>query len=174
MAHIRKDLKANYERDKIYLVPQALIVCPGFTAVTLFRCSSWFARRGIFGKAVSKIFWLLNIFFYSCHISPLARIGSGLKLPHPVGIVIGEGAQVGSNVTIYQNVTIGQSGPRMNYPSIENGVIIYAGAVLVGDISIGSDSVIGANSFVNSSCENESLMVGIPARMPVRNLGRSS
>ena len=99
---------------------------------------------------------------YHCRISPGARIGVNLRLPHPDGVVIGEGCKIGENVTIYQQVTIGQN--RGKYPVIGDGVIVYAGAKIVGDIHIGDNSIVGANAVVTKDIPANSIWGGNPAR----------
>lgn len=99
---------------------------------------------------------------YRCRISPGARIKSGLYLPHPDGIVIGEKSIIGKNVTIYQQVTIGQN--HKKYPIIGNNVIIYAGAKIIGNVHIGDNSIIGANAVVTKDVPSNSIWGGNPAR----------
>ncbi len=106
---------------------------------------------------------------YGCYISRRAQIASNVVLPHPTGIVIGEGAVIGAGCMIFQNVTIGA--PRIGgaarglYPEIEAGVTIFAGAVIVGAIRVGSGATIGANAVVLSDVPAGALAVGIPARI---------
>lgn len=100
---------------------------------------------------------------YNCIISPSAEIGENLKLPHPTGVVIGLDAKIGYNCTIYQQVTIGQKNEK--YPSIGNGVTIYPGAKVVGDVKIGNNVVIGANAVVLKDLPDNCIAVGVPARI---------
>lgn len=99
---------------------------------------------------------------YGVTIGINAKIGKNLFLPHYVGIVIGEGAVIGDNCTIYQQVTLGQK--NQMYPSVGNNVTIYAGAKIIGDIKIGDNSVIGANSVVINDVKKNSVVAGIPAK----------
>lgn len=94
----------------------------------------------------------------SCHFSYEASIGRFLNLPHPVGIVIGKGVVVRDNVTIYQNCTLGQKS-KSEYPVINENSTIYPGCVIVGPISIGPSSIIGANSYVNKSVDINSTFI---------------
>jgi len=99
---------------------------------------------------------------YRCLISPGAEIGCDLLLPHPNGVVIGGGSQIGKNVTVYQQVTIGKNHGK--YPVIGNGVIIYAGAKIVGGVRIGDNSIIGANAVVVCDVPDNSIWGGVPAK----------
>ena len=99
---------------------------------------------------------------YRCSISPGAKIDSGLSLPHPDGVIIGEKSTIGKNVTIYQQVTIGQNHGK--YPTIGDNVIIYAGAKIIGGINIGDNSIIGANAVVTKDIPANSIWGGNPAK----------
>lgn len=106
---------------------------------------------------------------YGIFVSRSAVFPSSLDLKHPTGVVIGEGVRIGEYVKIYQNVTLGgaRSGDWKagNYPTIGDGTTIFAGAVVIGRISIGANCVIGANSVVTRSLPENSTAVGIPARI---------
>jgi serine O-acetyltransferase len=87
-----------------------------------------------------------------CYLSPFAHADGRLNLPHPIGITIGHKARIGRNVTIYQHVTLGVRNARDDdCPTIEDDVIVYAGAVIVGSITIGRGAIIGANAVVTRS-----------------------
>lgn len=105
---------------------------------------------------------------FGIYVSSRARIGESLSLPHPTGIVIGAGCIVGSGVSIYQNVTLGASSRtigEVRYPQVGDNTTIYAGAVLVGPIKVGSECVIGANAVVVSDIPDGATAVGVPARI---------
>ena len=100
---------------------------------------------------------------YNCIIAPNAEIGENLKLPHPMGVIIGLDAKIGKNCTIYQQVTIGQKNEM--FPTIGDNVTIYAGAKILGNIKIGNNVVIGANAVVIQDVPDNSTAVGVPARI---------
>jgi serine O-acetyltransferase len=106
---------------------------------------------------------------YGLFISRNAIFPATLDLKHPTGVVIGEGVVLGENVKVYQNVTLG--GARTgdwkvkNYPTIGDGTTIFAGAVVIGRISIGRNCTIGANAVVTRDVPDDSTAVGIPARV---------
>jgi serine O-acetyltransferase len=107
----------------------------------------------------------------SCDISYNARIGANLKLPHPIGIVIGDGVVIKNNVMIFQHVTLGshgKKGEKLRYPTIESGVRIYAGAVIIGGVTIGENAVIGANTVVNVDVPSRATAVGNPCKILVK------
>lgn len=104
----------------------------------------------------------------SCHLSPLAEIGNGVRFPHPSGIVIGAGVVIEDDVIIYQHVTLGshgKPGEGKDYPTIGSETVIYAGAVIIGGVTIGKNCIIGANSVVNKDIPDYSTAVGIPAKV---------
>jgi serine O-acetyltransferase len=135
--------------------------------VLLYRLGKYFYDND--HKLLSRYFFRKLELSYGVYISNKAEIGPGVDLPHPVGVVIGEGVVLGENVVIYQNVTIGgarrgdwQAG---NYPTIGANSVIFSGAVLIGKIIIGKNSVIGANSVVTRDVPDDTTAVGALARL---------
>lgn len=110
---------------------------------------------------------------YGVFISEKSCLAQDIKFPHPIGIVIGEGVIIGNKVKIFQNVTLGGArigdGIEGNYPRIGNNVVIFAGAVIIGSISIGDNSIIGANSVVIKDVPANSTCVGAPGRIIQKN-----
>ncbi|MCH4811974.1 serine O-acetyltransferase [Vreelandella neptunia] len=112
------------------------------------------------------------------HISHKSKIDRTLSLPHPIAIVIGEGVVVKKNVSIYQNVTLG--GARLgdakdgNYPTVNEGAVIFAGAVVVGNVTLGKNCIIGANSVVLIDVPDNAVCAGVPAKIISENTKRLS
>lgn len=123
-------------------------------------------------KGWKKLSYLILIILeraYGLYLNPNTYISESVKFPHPTSIVIGAGVEIGENVTIYQNVTIGGArigdAKKNNYPIIGNNTIIFSGAVLIGEITIGENVIIGANSVVNVDVPDSHLAVGVPCRL---------
>ena len=126
----------------------------------------WCREKG-FVKLATFISWRLQS--RGVFISPFSNIHPSTQFPHPTSIVIGEGVIIDENVRVYQNVTLG--GARIgdwkanNYPKVGAGTVIFAGSVVIGDISIGKNCVIGANSVVLKSVPDNAVCVGAPAKV---------
>lgn len=128
----------------------------------------WIYHKNFWGRGVflQLIRYLIH-FICGCDFSNKARIPPSTRFPHPLGIVIGDGVEFGENVTVFQNVTFGSHGRKrvmQGYPKVEKDVIVYAGAVIIGDITLGRGCVIGANAVVLESVPEERVAVGNPAR----------
>lgn len=161
-----QDLMGNAGATGALAAVRAFVFNPGFSTVTRYR---W-ARRWRFGnpayKLLSRLAWLSNTRAFGCYLSPHAQIGAGLILPHPVGIVIGDGSVIGDGVTIYQHVTLGRrTEGEEKYPTVEDGVTIYAGATLIGGITIGARAIVGAHAVVVSDVPPGAVAAGAPARI---------
>ena len=139
-----------------------------YRAITFYKIGSWFYKRKMF--KTSYFIKSLGITLNGCDISPAAKIGKNLTLPHTPGVVIGEGAIIGDNVTIYQNVTIGtKDGKKPFYPIVGNDVTIFSGSVIAGDVKIGNNCIVGANAVVLTDIPSGSVAFGIPAKTKTRN-----
>jgi serine O-acetyltransferase len=103
---------------------------------------------------------------FNCLISSKAKIGKNVNFMHPIGNVIGTGVVIGDDCKIWQNVTIGaKSFDELKYPCIGNNVTIYANAVVIGDIFVGDNVIIGAGAIVAKNCSANSVVVGNPAKI---------
>ncbi|MDO6639186.1 serine acetyltransferase [Shewanella sp. 5_MG-2023] len=103
--------------------------------------------------------------FFSCAISSQAKIGNNFKLPHPLGVVIGAGCIIGNNVSIYQNVTLGRKSHDLPlYPQLLNNIIIYPNSVVLGDVTIHDNAIVGACSLVINHIDKDSINVGSPSK----------
>lgn len=162
-----KDLKAILERDPVvnnYLTP--LLYLKGFHALQSYRLSHYLWNV----KKISLSTYLQSRIstVFSVDIHPAASIGSGVMLDHATGIVIGEGAIIEDDVSIFHSVTLGSTGKNYSknrHPTIRKGVIIGAGAKILGNIEVGLGSKIGAGSIVLKNIPSYVTVVGIPAKV---------
>ncbi len=138
---------------------------PGFHALVFHRIANKLWRNNFYfwGRFVSHIGRVLS----GIEIHPGAVIGKGLFIDHGMGVVIGETAEVGDNVTLYQGVTLGGTSLNLGkrHPTIEDGVIVGAGAKILGPFTVGKDARIAANAVVLKEVPAGVTMVGIPARL---------
>lgn len=138
---------------------------PSFAVVCRWRLSCYYRGRGLIGAIFSKILWKWNIKQSACFLSPMASVGAGVILPHASAIVVGEGVVIGSNVTIYQGVTLGlKSSDSIGYPIVEDGARIFAGACLLGPVTVGKNAVVAANAVVTRDVAPNTVVGGIPAK----------
>lgn len=167
--NLQDDIRSIKERDPAARSTlEVLLAYPGLHAVIGYRVANWLWRNGFFilGRLVSNVALLLT----GIEIHPGARIGARLFIDHGSGVVIGETAEIGDDVTLYQGVTLGglklHHGKR--HPTLEDGVIVGAGARVLGPIVVGAGARIGANAVVLSEVPKGMTMVGIPARPVMR------
>jgi serine O-acetyltransferase len=167
---LRRDIQSVFDRDPAARsIPEVLLCYPGLYAVWGYRLSHWLWRHGlkVLGRYVSQIVrWFTGI-----EIHPGAAIGPGLFIDHGMGVVIGETAEIGEEVTLYHTVTLGGTSLRKGkrHPTLGDRVTVGAGAKILGPITIGSDSRIGANAVVVKSVPPNSVVVGVPGQ----NIARS-
>lgn len=159
-------LKAYKQYDpatKSYL--EILFLYPGVKAIAFHRLAHWFCRVGV--PFVPRMISEVNRFITGVDIHPGAMIGKNLIIDHGMGTVIGETSVIGDNVIIYQGVTLGGTSLKRakRHPTLEDHVVVGAGAKVLGNITIGNGSRIGANSVVIEDVPPNSTVVGIPARI---------
>ena len=167
---IREDIQSVLDRDPAARNTLEVLLCyPGLHAIWAHRLSHclWKNRFKLFARWISQITRGIT----GIEIHPAARIGRNLFIDHGMGVVIGETAQVGDYVTIYHGVTLGgtSSHKTKRHPTIEDHVVIGAGAKVLGAITIGADSRIGANAVVVKSTPPNSVVVGVPGQVVMRD-----
>ncbi|MAQ30842.1 MAG: serine O-acetyltransferase [Erythrobacter sp.] len=139
---------------------------PGLHYVLGRRLQEALVKIPLVGGILRRFHWFVQALLFSTDISPTATIGGGFYLPHPFAIVIGDGAVIGRNVSIYQNVTIGQrNADNAAMARIEDNVYIGAGAVILGGVTVGAGAIIGANAVVLQDVPAGARAVGNPARI---------
>lgn len=167
---IRDDIESVFERDPAARSTLEVLFCyPGLHAVWGHRLSHLFWRKGarLLARWISQIMRALT----GIEIHPGARIGPRLFIDHGMGVVIGETAEIGECVTLYHGVTLG--GVSLNkgkrHPTLDNNVVVGAGAKILGAITIGEHSRIGANAVVVKDVPPNSVVVGVPGQVVVRS-----
>ncbi|CAD7287878.1 Serine acetyltransferase [Campylobacter majalis] len=142
-----------------------LINTPGIHAVLFHRLSHSLYNSGHF--FIARFISQISRFFTGIEIHPGAKIGKRFFIDHGMGVVIGETAEIGDDVMLYHQVTLGGTGKERGkrHPTLKNGVVISAGAKVLGAITIGENSKVGANSVVIKDVPEQSTVVGIPARV---------
>ncbi|MCO6381956.1 serine O-acetyltransferase [Oceanicola sp. 502str15] len=164
---LRRDLLANTGRHSLAALPLAWLQSPGFAALTCWRMARRLQRHGPPGRLLAALLWRYGVARHGCFISLHASIGPGLRLPHPVGVVVGEGARIGAGVTLYQNVTLGlRHEARPAYPTLDAGACLYAGAMVLGAVTVGAGARIGAASLVLEDVAPHATFTGRPAAPP--------
>ena len=148
-----------------------ILTYPGVKAVFFHQISNFFYKAGF--DLIARIISQTIRFFTGIEIHPGAKIGKNLFIDHGMGVVIGETSEIGDNVTIYHNVTLGGSSPSIDserqrhekrHPTIGNDVVIGSGAQIIGPIKVGNNARIAANAVVVKDVPENATMVGIPAR----------
>jgi serine O-acetyltransferase len=169
-ARIRDDINSVLERDPAARSRLEVFLCyPGLWAVWIHRVSHWLwgARLRLPARLLSQV----GRFFTGVDIHPGALIGRRLFIDHATGVVIGETSIVGSDVTMYQGVTLGGTGKGhgKRHPTICDRVFIGNNANILGDLTVGENSRVGAGSVVLSDVPPNSTVVGVPAHIVYRN-----
>jgi serine O-acetyltransferase len=171
---IHRDVQSVLERDPAARNALEVLLCySGLHAIWVYRFTHWLWQRRFYliARLLSQVARSLT----GIEIHPGARIGPGFFIDHGMGVVIGETAEVGADVTLYHGVTLGGTslshGKR--HPTLGDRVVVGAGAKLLGAIDIGDDCRIGANSVVVKSVPANSVVVGVPGRPVVRSRAHS-
>jgi len=162
----RRELKAARDRDPAARNDfEILLLYSGFHAIVLYRLAHKLLSFKIpfFPRLISQI----GRFFTGIEIHPGAQIGTGLFIDHGMGVVVGETSIIGNNVTLFQGVTLGGTGKEQGkrHPTIRNNVVIGTGAKVLGNITVGDNSYVGANAVVIKDVPPNSTVVGVPGRI---------
>ena len=165
-------LQSIIDRDPAAKSKLSLILTyPGVKAIFFYKVANFFAIAKF--DLVARIISQFSRFLTGIEIHPKAKIGKNFFIDHGMGVVIGETSEIGNNVTIYHNVTLGGIAPSINsddqrnikrHPTLEDNVVIGSGAQILGPITIGKNSLIGSNSVVTKNVPEKSVMAGIPAK----------
>jgi serine O-acetyltransferase len=170
LASIREDIATALERDPAAKSRAEVFICySGLHALWFYRIHHWLWNRGFFlaGRFLSQAARFLT----GIEIHPGAKIGRRLFIDHGLGVVVGETAVIGDDVTLYQGVTLGGTGKEhgKRHPTIDDGVVIGGGAKVLGNITIGENCRIGAGSVVLRNVPANSTVVGVPGHIIFRN-----
>ena len=170
VASIREDIATVRERDPAAKSRLEVFLCySGLHAVWFYRINHWMWKHGFWLLAR----WLSQVarFLTGIEIHPGAQIGRRLFIDHGLGVVIGETAIVGDDVTLYQGVTLGGTGKEhgKRHPTIDDEVVIGGGAKVLGNITVGRNCRIGAGSVVLRNVPENSTVVGVPGHIIFRN-----
>ena len=171
MSHFLRTLKEDLENARAH-DPAArsdienAVVYSGLHAIWMHRLSHRLWQRGGLYKGIARILAQLSRALTGIEIHPGATIGRRFFIDHGMGIVIGETAEIGDDCMLYHGVTLGgrSLAKVKRHPTLENGVTVGAGAKVLGPITVGAGSAIGANSVVTRSCPPDSIVVGIPGK----------
>jgi serine O-acetyltransferase len=163
---IRQDLQAVFDRDPAATSAfEVIFTYAGFHALLAYRMSHWLSAYHIpfLPRAISQLARILT----GIEIHPSAIIGKGFFIDHGMGVVIGETAEIGDYVTLFQGVTLGGTGKERGkrHPTLGNHVVVGAGAKILGGIRVGDNVKVGANSVVLKSVPANSTVIGVPARV---------
>lgn len=163
---LQEDMRTILERDPAALSPAQVLLCyPGLHALQFHRAAHWCWIQGWGGFAR----WISHVgrFFTGIEIHPAARIGRRVFIDHGMGVVIGETAEVGDDCTIYHGVTLGGLSlgrGQKRHPTLGKGVVVGAGAKILGGFTVGDNARIGSNAVVVKPVEPDTTVVGVPAR----------
>ena len=166
---LREDIDTVFQQDPAAKSVLEVILCyPGLHAIWIHRLSHWFYRNRLY--FIARLLSHLGRFLTGIEIHPGAKLGRRVFIDHGIGTVIGETAEIGDDVLIYQGVTLGGTGKEKGkrHPTIGDFVVVAAGAKVLGNIKIGDNSRIGAGAVVIKPVPENCTVVGVPGRIVVR------
>ena len=167
---IKEDIEVVFEQDpaaRSYL--EVILTYSGLHAIWCHRIAHWFFKKRLY--FIARLISQISRFFTGIEIHPGAKIGRRFFIDHGMGVVIGETCEIGDNVTIYQGVTLGGTGKEKGkrHPTLKDNVLVAAGAKVLGSITIGENSKIGAGSVVLKDVPPNATVVGVPGRVVVQD-----
>ena len=148
-----------------------ILTYPGVKAIFLYKIANFFSVAKFY--LVARMISQFARFITGIEIHPAAKIGKNLFIDHGMGVVIGETSEIGDNVTIYHNATLGGISPSINsneqrnvkrHPTLKDNVVVGSGAQVLGPVVVGKNAKIGANAVVTKDVPENAVMVGIPAK----------
>ncbi len=168
-ARLKEDIQSVFHRDPAARnAIEVLTSYPGLHALLMHRCSHWLWNKGF--KWLARFLSTISRWFTGIEIHPGARIGRRFFIDHGMGVVIGETAEIGDDVTLYQGVTLGgtswNKGKR--HPTLHNGVVVGAGAKILGPFEVGENAKVGSNAVVTKAVPAGATVVGIPGRIIIK------
>jgi serine O-acetyltransferase len=167
---LHRDISSVVERDPAARGKLEVLLCyPGLHALWAHRAAHWMWQRKC--RLAARLLSHITRGLTGIEIHPGAQIGPGCFIDHGSGVVIGETAEIGANVTLYHGVTLGGSStrPGKRHPTLGDGVVVGAGAAVLGNILIEANSRIGANAVVVKSVPTNSVVVGVPGQIVTRS-----
>lgn len=170
---IKQDIRSVKERDPAAQSSFIIwLTYPGLHARWSHVVEHWLWKHGL--KSIARISSQITRFFTGVEIHPAAKIGQRFFIDHAMGVIIGETAIIGDDVTLYQGVTLGGTGNETGkrHPTIGNNVLVGVGASVLGNITIGDNSKIGGGAVVVSNVPPNCTVVGIPGKIIVRDGAR--
>ncbi|MDD4084570.1 MAG: serine O-acetyltransferase [Acholeplasmataceae bacterium] len=167
---MKEDIEVVMERDPAAKSRLEVVLCyPGLHAIWLHRIAHKLYKKG--WVLLPRLLNTFSRFLTGIDIHPGAKLGRGLFIDHGMGLVIGETAEIGINVTLYQGVTLGGTGKERGkrHPTIGDNVVVASGAKVLGSFTVGPNSKIGSGSVVLHEVPPNSVVVGIPGRVVTQN-----
>ncbi|KHD85758.1 serine O-acetyltransferase [Heyndrickxia ginsengihumi] len=167
---IKEDVEVVFDQDPAARnAVEVILTYSGLHAIWAHRIAHFFYHKKFF--FIARVISQLSRFFTGIEIHPGAKIGRRFFIDHGMGVVIGETCEIGDNVTVYQGVTLGGTGKEKGkrHPTIKDNALIAAGAKVLGSITVGENSKIGAGSVVLKDVPPNSTVVGIPGRVVVQD-----
>ena len=172
---MREAISSVFHRDPAARSKWEVLLCyPGLHAIWIHRLAHWLWQRE--ARLLARMLSNLGRWLTGIEIHPGARLGRRFFIDHGMGVVIGETAEIGDDVTLYQSVTLGgtswNKGKR--HPTLEDGVVVGAGAKVLGPFTVGKGAKIGSNAVVTKAVPAGATVVGIPGRIIVRDESRDA